>query len=179
MLATKTRDAVLKAIKGQSEEQEQALLKARLACFGDIEKRIQFAAWLACRMPLTEAPDHGGWSQVIDRLIVFAQALGAHVEIGVDVPDCAGRCNFGRGYIHVGGGPALVMATVLAHEVGHWFSYLRVGISLDERDQAYREKLAYLYGWHVCGLVGARSLINKAVWKEAEEYNLRLYGLRP
>ena len=91
----------------------------------------------------------------------------------------AGRCSYKQNWIKIAA-PDVMTARealiTLAHEGGHYWSYIR---SKTEKDfEEYnnldrRELLAYLYGWALITLIGAKSVISKEEWRDYHNYGTR------
>jgi hypothetical protein len=83
----------------------------------------------------------------------------------------AGRCSYKECWIKIDESNACKALMTIAHEGGHYLSYIRNKYRACENfeeffTQSERERLAYLYGWALLKLIGADSLINKNMWKE-------------
>jgi hypothetical protein len=97
---------------------------------------------------------------------------GASVEYTSGV-GALGRCDYENKIIYITEDePYRKKIMILAHEAGHWLSFLDHGknTSLRRND---REKLAYQYGWRLLANLGlARKLhITKQEWQDLNQLN--------
>lgn len=85
-----------------------------------------------------------------------------------------GRCSYKQNWIKLNEPNACKALMTLAHEGGHYLSYIRNRNKTGkDYEKVYcrskREKLAYLYGWILLKIIGATFLISKDMWKEFHE----------
>ena len=105
------------------------------------------------------------------QLIKIAHGTGATVEFK-RIP-VLGRCDYQNKVIYISNEePERKQVIILAHELGHWLSYLnhKRNTSLRRND---REKLAYEYGWPLLVNTGLmkKYQITKEEWYEINAPN--------
>lgn len=109
----------------------------------------------------------------LEQLADIARGTGARVEFKPDCPEL-GKCDYVNKIIYINSGEdERKQILILAHEVGHWLSYLEHGKNKSLRRND-RERLAYEQGWRLLVNLGLHKKhnINKDEW---EELNLRNY----
>jgi len=83
----------------------------------------------------------------------------------------AGRCSYKQNWIKIKEPNACKALMTLAHEGGHYLSYIRNKNKTGKNFEDFyccskREELAYLYGWALLKTIGATFLISKDMWKK-------------
>lgn len=114
------------------------------------------------------------YSAYIYALIAFLKTVFPQLKIikYAKLPcNIAGRCNYEKNWIKLNEPNAQQALMTLAHEAGHYTSYIRNKDKInccyeDYYSEKKREQLAYLYGWSLMVMIGATSIITKEMWKE-------------
>lgn len=103
----------------------------------------------------------------LDALIRYLTGLGAAIEIASQL-EVNGRIFYDRKLILVNEPSALHALTTIAHEGGHYLHWLRNPELERNRSVIFRERLAYLLGWHLLVKVEAvkHQIVNKQMWRE-------------
>jgi hypothetical protein len=106
------------------------------------------------------------------QLIEIVNGTGASVEFTHDIP-VLGRCDYENKIIYISADEAKrKQVLILAHETGHWLSYLdhQKNTSL-RRNQ--REKMAYEYGWRLLCNTGLakKYKVSKEEWQDLNLLN--------
>jgi len=118
------------------------------------------------------ASGEGDFSRLIYRIWAFVEALGAKVSLDHTLPEnVAGRIFYDEGEIHLNMPTAAGAALVIAHEAGHWLSYLRAQRFGDPHapDEATRENMANMFGWYILHRLDIEHLVTKEEWKASNE----------
>ena len=110
-------------------------------------------------------------------LISFLETLYPKIKIikHAKLPkNIVGRCSYKQNWIKIDAANTRIAFMTLAHEGGHYSSYIKTKHKCgkhyeDYYDKERREELAYLYGWALIVLIGATSLITKQMWKDFHE----------
>jgi len=84
--------------------------------------------------------------------------------------EVSGRCSFKDKTIRLNVPHSEGAFLTLAHEAGHWMSWLRYGADDDDAPWAQHERWAYLYGWVVIQKIGAAGLVSKEMWRDHHPY---------
>jgi hypothetical protein len=108
----------------------------------------------------------------INLLEDIAKGTGASVEYQKDIP-VLGRCDYENKIIYISADEGKrKQVLILAHEVGHWLSFLdhKKNTSL-RRNQ--REALAYEYGWRILVNTGLakKYVVTKEEWQDLNLLN--------
>lgn len=108
---------------------------------------------------------------IMERLIKIAEGTGCSVKFSK--LSALGRCDYQNKVIYISEDEEpRKKVMILAHEVGHWLSYLdhKKNTSLRRND---REKLAYTYGWRLLANTGLSReySITKEEWKDLNFIN--------
>jgi len=111
----------------------------------------------------------GEWSQMVFKLGSFLEALGLEIITDYDL-EVSGRCSFKDKTIRLNVPHSEGAFLTLAHEAGHWMSWLRYGADDDDAPWAQHERWAYLYGWVVIQKIGAAGLVSKEMWRDHHPY---------
>jgi len=106
------------------------------------------------------------YSRYVYRGFAFLRALGLTVEEhSKDLPEnVVGRISYKYKTVKFDESSASHALMTIAHETGHWISYLRYSYRENSTNRE-RERWAYFYGWVVLKWLGARSLISKESWR--------------
>ncbi len=112
-------------------------------------------------------------NDAVTRLKELAESLGYKIDMQSQLLEEEGIA-FGRIYpkerilLVLPNLPAEVQLVVLAHELGHHYTYVRLNLKSDESKEwpDNAEGLAYLYGWGVLVQTGLKGLVSKRLWRD-------------
>ena len=106
------------------------------------------------------------YSYYIDKLIHIGESLGiTFILHDKSLPkDIVGRCDYKNATIQINDPIAKSALVTVAHELGHYKSYLRNKDIEEDYPKEHREKLAYLYGWGILSKY-AKNVISKSDWR--------------
>ena len=105
------------------------------------------------------------YSDYTYRLISIGESLGiTFILHDRTLPsDVVGRCDYKEATIQINDPVAKSALVTVAHELGHYISYLRNKDIEEDYPRDHREKLAYLYGWGILSKY-ANNVISKSEW---------------
>jgi hypothetical protein len=99
----------------------------------------------------------------IYRLANHLEERGVTVSLFCHYLPVAGRIDYLNRDIKINEPSALGALMTLAHEGGHWLSYLR--FTDEDFNKESREELAYIYGWSLLQQI-ARGVVSRKKWRE-------------
>lgn len=112
----------------------------------------------------------GNYSKYCFALIEVAKKCGIKkVVMHENIGDSVGRVSYDKATIWISDPGAHTALVTIAHELGHWLSFLRNGRK-EQPDKDRRELLAYYYGWVVIKAISAEHLVPRGVWRYANGF---------
>ncbi len=111
------------------------------------------------------------YSYYIGILKTLLENKGVKLDLySFDLPkDIAGRCDYKNSLIMLNTKSAYQALITLAHEGGHWVSYLDKKSDGIKYSVEEREKFANEYGYKLIQEIGADKLITKEIWDNENE----------
>ena len=106
------------------------------------------------------------YSDYTYKLITIGEDLGiTFILHDKSLPNnIVGRCDYKTATIQINDPIARSALVTVAHELGHYTSYLRNKDIEKDYPKEHREKLAYLYGWGILSKY-AKNVISKSDWR--------------
>ena len=117
------------------------------------------------------------YSEYIYKLISFIEneyKLKVNIVYELD-NNLSGWCDYINSSIFVTVLDSKNALMTIAHETGHYISYLLYGIKHNIKQSnfsvEYREKLAYIFGYYILKKINGNNVISKNEWNEFHEYH--------